>query len=81
MISYTPIILESDLDRLEAGETIVCNPVWHDAMCEYLNLLDTDRAGRFFRECSTSLNPARCGTLDTYLATYNFRAANTTPEA
>jgi len=70
MITYTPKQFEADLDRLEHGETIVCNERWHDAICEYLNPMDTERAGRFFRECATKPNPRRCGTLDTHLASY-----------
>lgn len=70
MITYTPAMLDRDLERLESGETIKCNPAWHDAICEYLNPQDTDRAAQFFMNCRIAPNPNCYGTADTHLATY-----------
>lgn len=71
MITYNASGLRDDLVRLERGDTIVCNPIWHDAMIELLRDDDTERGYRFFNFCATWPNPKGCGTLDTHLASYN----------
>lgn len=74
MITYTPTMMDDSLARLERGEVIVCNAVWHDAMIDYLKDEDSERASRFFRNCATWPNPKGVGTLDTMLASYNREA-------
>lgn len=70
MTTYTKNQLMADLTRLENGDAIVCNAVWHDAMIALLKDDDSDRASRFFRNCATWPNPNGVGTLDTHIASY-----------